>query len=142
MWRMRYYLKKDPGQKKSENYVTDIESAQEGARAVENCLLNPSITRVDIVSKDYEPDREPVLAQKIEWTQEKHPKGELWVGRIGGKKVADVFAPHGGRTRAAHYSVFLGALGPEYVDVLNIESGKRAAQRAVNKVVQALVGEN
>jgi hypothetical protein len=38
--------------------------------------------------------------------------------------------------------VFLGALGPEYVDVLNIESGKRAAQRAVNKVVQALVGGN
>ncbi|MFE2099555.1 hypothetical protein [Streptomyces sp. NPDC059468] len=139
MWRMRYYLKKDPGQKKSENYATDLTSAQEAARAVENALLI-GVARVDIVSPDYEPDREPVLAQEIAWVRQEHPTGEHWIGRIAGKKVADVFAPQGGRTRAAQYSVFLGALGPEYVDVTNVESGKRAAQRAVNKVVQALVG--
>ncbi len=78
-----------------------------------------------------------VRAKSTEWTQEPHPKGELWIGRINGEKVADVFAPsEGGRT--PYYSLYLGALGPQYVDVASIESGKRAAQRALNKVVQIL----
>jgi hypothetical protein len=46
-------------------------------------------------------------------------------------------AEHSGK---CHYSVHLGPFGKAVVDVANVEAGKRAAQRALDRAVQTLLG--
>jgi hypothetical protein len=142
MWRMRYYYAKVSGQKKAETSALDISGPGDAATAVQNLMHNAKITRIDIVSGEYEHDREPVKAKRLEWWQDhSYPKGERWEGTLGGKLVATIVHHSAGYGGGCHYSTHLGQFSTEYTDVSSIDSGKRAAQRALNKVVQALVGE-
>lgn len=80
-----------------------------------------------------------IKAREITWTQTDHPHGEFWVGTIGGRTVADVFGPRS--ASKPHYTLRLGDSG-EWGDAATIESAKRSAQKALNKVVQVLIGES
>lgn len=122
--------------------MTVAHGTTEAKQAIENLLNHPPVTRVEITPKDSPPETpqpQPVKAQKIEWKQAPDPKGELWLGFIGGRKVADVYANNSG-TEKPHYSLHLGEESEKYVECSSIESGKRSAQRVLNKVVQGLVG--
>jgi hypothetical protein len=144
VWKLRVYEPKKPGQRKLPWYDTDAHSPEEGAQAVRNLMSSRvGVVRVDITSEDYEPDRvPPVKALRLEWWQDRsYAKGERWEGTVDGELAASVVhhsAEHGGR---CHYSVHLGPFGKTDVDVANVEGGKRAAQRALDKAVQKLVGE-
>lgn len=139
--RMRWYSRPAIGGK-MRTQVSDVATAGEVALGVQNLLHHPDVTRIDIVTKDYVPDPKPrTKAQAIEWEQADHPKGEYWVGTINGKKVADVFQNRDVNTQPT-YTLHLGDLTTDsWGEVASIESGKRAAQRALNKVVRALLGE-
>lgn len=141
VWNLRVFERKQPGQRKDPSYVTTAHGPREVAQALTNVLTHDNVTRVDITPQGYKPEApklKPVKAQKIEWREEAHPRGELWWGFIGERKVADVFlGSEGGK---ANFTVYLGGGDDEqYIDCSSIESGKRAAQRTLNKVVQALV---
>ncbi len=138
MWKLRYW---QPGRPKPE--VIEVYDDRGIGIDLQALIDKHGATRVEAVRRGHpaEPKKNPpVKAQKIEWRQEEHPKGELWVGYIGDRKVADVFQ-HSDGTEPS-YSVFLGVDDETYLGCSSIESGKRAAQKALNKVVQTLVGGN
>ncbi|MFI0265564.1 hypothetical protein [Streptomyces luteogriseus] len=122
--------------------MTVAHGHREAAQAIENVLYHDNVTRVDITPKGHEPEAAPaktVKAQKIEWREEAHPRGELWAGFIGERKVADVFASVD--NVKPNYTMYLGGGDDEeYIQCSSVESGKRAAQRVLNKFVQDLVG--
>lgn len=143
VWDLRVFERRKPGQRKDPSYVTVAHGPGEVAQAITNVLTHDNVTRVDITPQGYKPEApkpKPVKAQKIEWQLREHPRGDLWVGYVGGRMVADVFAPSQ-EGRKPYYSLFLGGGDDErLVDCSNVEAAKRTAQRALNKVVQALVG--
>jgi hypothetical protein len=150
VWNLRVFERRQPGQRKDPSYVTVAHGPGEVAQAITNLLHHPDkVTRVDITPKGSAPEPapapKPVKAQSIEWREEAHPKGESWVGYIGDRRVADVFryTYEGSVKESCSYSLFLGG-GPDeqYLTCSSIESGKRSAQKALNKVVQTLVGGN
>lgn len=146
VWNLRVFESRQPGQRKDPSYVTVAHGPGEVAQALTNVLHHDNVTRVDITPKGRAPEPapapKPVKAQSIEWRQGEHPKGELWNGWVGGRLVADVFASSYPDTKP-YYTLFLGGGYEErYVDCSSIDSAKRSAQRALNKVVQALVGGN
>jgi hypothetical protein len=138
MWKLRYW---QPEQARPT--VVEVYDDRGIGADLQYAIDNQGCTRVEAVRKGHpvEPKKKPpVKAQSIEWREEKHPKGELWVGYIGGRKVADVFASNR-ESLKPHYTLHLGGGDEEhYVDCSNVESAKRSAQRALNKVVQTLVG--
>jgi hypothetical protein len=144
MWKLRVFEPKKPGQRKLPWYDTEARSPGEVAQAVTNLLSSRvGVVRVDITSEDYEPDpAQPVKAQRLKWWQDRsYPRGDRWEGTIDGELAAVVVhhsAEHGGN---CHYSVTLGQFGKADVGVANVEGGKKAAQRALDKAVQKLVGE-
>lgn len=78
-------------------------------------------------------------ARKMEWERdEKFSPGERWEGRLDGKVLAVVtdLRPHGS---SVLYSLSLGALDEGAIRVGTIEGGKRAAQRALDRVVRLLL---
>jgi hypothetical protein len=145
MWKLRVYEPKKPGQRKLPWYDTEAHGPEDAAQALRNLMSSRvGVVRVDITSEDYEPDpAPPVKAQRLEWWQDRsYTMGERWEGTVGGELVASVVhhsAEHSGK---CHYSVHLGPFGKAVVDVANVEAGKRAAQRALDKAVQKLLGEN
>lgn len=138
--RMRWYYRPAIGGKMRTD-VSDVTTPGEVALGVQNLLHHPDVTRIDIVTKDYVPDPKPrTKAQTIVWKQTDHPKGEYWIGTVAGRKVASVFANRDVQSKPT-YTLHLGDLGSDWGEAASIESGKRAAQRALNKVVRALLGE-
>jgi hypothetical protein len=134
---MRYFLRKAPGEKKAENYAQDIRNTADARQAIENLMNNPEIAIVYFVSEHYEADNAPtVRAKPIEWTEGEHPGGELWIGSLGGRPVARVL--HRPGLASAMFRLEMRPFGGEWRDCRNVSSGQRAAQRALNKVLQTL----
>jgi hypothetical protein len=141
MWKLRYW---EPEQARPT--VIEVYDDRGIGADLQHAIDNQGCTRVEAVRRGHpaEPKKKPpIKAQSIEWRQEAHPKGELWVGYIGDRKVADVFryTYESSAMDSCNYSLFLGGGDDErFLTCSSIESGKRSAQRALNKVVQALVG--
>jgi hypothetical protein len=141
MWKLRYW---QPEQTRPT--VVEVYDDRGIGDDLQHVIDKEGCTRVEAVRRGHPADppkkKPPVKAQKIEWTQEKHPRGELWVGRISGRMVADVFKGGvGPEVGSLHYSLYLGGGDDEsYVDCSSVESAKRSAQKALNKVVQTLMG--
>lgn len=134
---MRYFLRKAPGEKKAENYAEDIHNTADARQAIENLMNNPEIAMVYFMSEHYEPDNAPtVKARALEWAEGDYSGAELWIGSLGGRAVARVL--HRPGLASAMFRLDMGPFGGEWRDCRNVESGKRAAQRALNKVLQAL----
>jgi hypothetical protein len=145
VWNLRVFERKQPGQRKDPSYVTVAHGPEEAAQAITNLLHHPDkVTRVDITPKGSTPQPapapKPVKVQRIDWREGEHPRGALWWGYVGERKVADVFHSSEGGSKP-HYTLYLGGGDPEeFVECSSIDSAKRRAQGALNKVVQALVG--
>jgi hypothetical protein len=140
MWKLRYWK---PGEQRPT--VVEVYDDRGIGADLQHVIDNQGCTRVEAVRRGHpaEPKKTPpVKAQRIEWRQEEHPKGEFWVGRIGDRTVADVFGYAGSGEDRFTYSLHLGVEDEKFERCSSIESGKRSAQRALNKVVQTLVGEN
>lgn len=140
MWKLRYWQTDQP-----RPTVVEVCSDRDIGASLQHYIDKNGATRVEAVRRGHpapKPKPKPVTAQKIEWRQGEHPKGELWNGWVGGRLVADVFASSY-PDRKPHYTLFLGGGDEEmYVECSSIDSAKRSAQRALNKVVQTLVGGN
>jgi hypothetical protein len=141
MWKLRYWK---PGEQRPT--VVEVYDDRGIGEDLQHVIDNQGCTRVEAVRRGHPADppkkKPPVKAQSIEWRQEEHPKGEFWVGRIGARVVADVFL-HRESESKPHYTLYLGGgVDEQYVECSSIDSAKRSAQRALNKVVQTLVGGN
>jgi hypothetical protein len=141
MWKLRYW---EPEQERPT--VFEVYDDRGIGADLQHAIDKNGCTRVEAVRKGHvmdRPKKTPVRAQKIEWREEEHRKGELWGGYVGDRKVAEVFryTDEGPAKESCSYSLFLGGGDDErYNNCSGVDSGKRAAQRALNKVVQLLVG--
>lgn len=135
MWKLRYWLPEQP-----RPTVAEVYDARGIGADLQHVIDNLGCTRVEAVRRGHpaEPKKTtPVKARRIEWVQQEHTNGEFWHGLINGKVVADVFASRW-PGRDPHYTLHLGPLSLEYMDCASVESGKRAAQAALTKVVKLL----
>lgn len=132
MWKLRYW---EPG--KSRPTIVEVYDDRGIGADLQYQIDNLGCTRVEAVRKGHPADPpKPVKAKTIEWVEQEHSKGEFWVGRIGDRIVADVFGHKDGTK--PHYSLCLGDSDEQYIECSSIDSGKRSAQRALNKAVQTL----
>jgi hypothetical protein len=137
MWKLRYW---QPGERRPT--VVEVYDDRGIGADLQAVINRHGCTRVEAVRKGHPADPpKPVKAQSIEWRRGEHPRGELWVGWTGDRMVADVFlSSEGGKP---HYTLYLGGGDDEqFVECSSVESAKRSAQKALNKVVQTLVGGN
>lgn len=139
-WTLRYWPNSEQENVKPE-VVTVYDERGIGAD-LQHYIDKNGATRVEAARRGHpapKPKPKTVKAQSIEWREKEHPKGALWWGFVGERKVADVFAPSEGNKPS--YSLYLGENDVEQlVECSSVESAKRSAQRALNKVVQTLVG--
>jgi hypothetical protein len=139
MWKLRYW---QPEQQRPT--VIEVYDDRGIGNDLQHVIDNLGCTRVEAVRKGHpvEPKKKPpVKAQSIEWALDPSwTRGERWVGRVGGNVIAHVTSHPESMEDPFTVRMLVGELAPEWPDCSSIESGKRVAQRALNKVVQTLVG--
>jgi hypothetical protein len=80
-------------------------------------------------------------ARTLEWSPAESSAEEVrWEGRIDGRVLATV-TDWTASGSSVFYDLPLGELGGGAIRVSSVEAGKKAAQRALNKVVKFLAGE-
>jgi hypothetical protein len=138
MWKLRYW---QPGEQRPT--VVEVYDDRGIGADLQHVIDNQGCTRVEAVRRGHpaEPKKKPpVKVQRLEWEQdESYPKGERWVGRVNGKRVAVVVHLSDTWGGGCHYHLVLGEITDYGGKSTSIDAGKRAAQSAFSKFVKSLL---